>query len=376
MFRSLTAAALLLALSGCGDGGAVRFFEPDAYPAQLSEWNLLHVEGDRLRLGDGVEAYDLNTPLFTDYAQKLRAIYLPPGTAAQYRDTDAFEFPVGTVLVKTFFYPKGDEPGQVRASYDWAPGQTALDRSRVEILETRLLVHQAHGWDALPYVWRGDDAVLTLAGSLSRLTLSHDDGRSEPLPYIVPTRNECAACHATDHTAGALEPIGPKARHLNRGYLEGPDNQLTTMAEAGRLLELPAIADVPANARLGGDGPVADQARAYLDVNCGHCHNPRGAADTSGLLLDAATTSTRAMGFCKPPIAAGQGTGGRTYSIVPGDPDDSIIVFRMATSDPGARMPEIGRSLVHAEGVKVVSDWIGSLTGECIEERAPQLTGG
>ena len=81
------------------------------------------------------------------------------------------------------------------------------------------------------------------------------------------------------------------------------------------------------------------------------------------------------MGFCKPPIAAGQGTGGRTYSIVPGDPDDSIIVFRMSTSDPGARMPELGRSLVHSEGVALVSDWIRTLGGECIEDRGSPLTG-
>jgi len=242
-------------------------------------------------------------------------------------------------------------------------------------METRLLVRQPDGWDALPYVWRGDDAVLTLAGSVSRLTLKHEDGRREALPYIVPTRNECAACHATDHTRGALEPIGPKARHLNRGYLGGPVNQLVAMAEAGRLEGLPPIGDVPANARIGSDAPVADRARAYLDVNCGHCHNPKGAADTSGLLLDAATTSTRAIGFCKPPIAAGQGTGGRSYAIVPGDPEDSIIVFRMSTSDPGARMPELGRSLVHAEGVSLVSDWIRALPGECVEEDAAARTG-
>ena len=369
-------AMLLLCVHGCGDpaGRQVRVFPPESYPPTLSDWGVVRLEGERLVLGEGVEAYDLNTPLFTDYAQKLRAIYLPPGTAAGYRENDPLDFPVGTIIAKTFFYPRGEEAGLVRASYRWSPVQTALDRREVDILETRLLVRQPDGWDALPYVWRDDDAVLTLAGSLSRLTLVHDDGRRESLPYIVPTRNECAACHATDHTAGALQPIGPKARHLNRGYLDGPGNQLQAMADAGRLTGLPPIADVPANARLGSDDPIAAQARAYLDVNCGHCHNPRGAADTSGLLLDAATTSrdmgARAMGFCKPPIAAGQGTGGRAYSIVPGDPDDSIIVFRMATSDPGARMPELGRSLVHTEGVAVVSGWIRALSGRCIEDRA------
>jgi len=99
---------LLLGLTGCSrePGAPVRFFTPDAYPARLSAWGVVHLEDDRFRLGEGVEAYDLNTPLFTDYAQKLRGIYLPPGTAARYRDDEAFEFPVGTIIAKTFFYPK------------------------------------------------------------------------------------------------------------------------------------------------------------------------------------------------------------------------------------------------------------------------------
>ena len=370
------ASGILLVAAGCGKGpSGVRFHTPDAYPQNLSAWGLYAIEGDRLVLADGVVPYDLNAPLFTDYAQKLRAIYLPPGTSASYRDYEAFEFPVGTIISKTFFYPKEEDPGVVRASYTWQPGQSSLDRKQVRILETRLLVRQADGWDALPYVWQGDDAVLRLAGSLERLALARDDGQRVPLPYIVPTRNECAACHATDHSSGELQPIGPRARHLNRGYLGGPGNQLVRMAASGRLKGLPAPSDVPANADPDGDGSLAARARSYLDINCGHCHNPQGAADTSGLHLDAATTDTRALGICKPPIAAGQGTGGRSYSIVPGDADDSIIVFRMETSDPGARMPELGRSLHHREGIALVSRWIDGLDGECIEREGASLTG-
>ncbi len=374
----LAALAAVFLLTGCqpaADPG-VRFFLPDAYPERLSQWGVVRLKGHLLELGDGVEAYDLNTPLFTDYAQKLRAIYLPPGTSATYREAEAFEFPVGTIIAKTFFYPKGNQEGTVMASYHWTEGQTTLDRQTLEILETRLLVRQADGWDALPYVWQGDDAVLKLAGSLTRLTLVRENGEAADLPYIVPTRNECAACHATDHTSGEFRPIGPKARHLNRGYLGGPENQLSAMARTGRLSGLPPLAEVPRNAAAGGREPVDRQARAYLDINCGHCHNPRGAADTSGLMLDAPTTDTRALGICKPPIAAGQGTGGRAYSIVPGAPQDSILVFRMETDDPAARMPELGRSLVHREGVKLIGDWIAALRGECVGQAGSVLTGG
>ena len=363
--------------SGVGPGGVV-FHAPDAYPAKLSAWGLMEVSADRLTLAEGVEAYDLNAPLFTDYAQKLRAVYLPPGTSAEYREGEAFDFPVGTILSKTFFYPSGSTPGAVKTSYQWTDGQTSLSRQEVTVLETRLLVRQADGWDALPYVWQGDDAVLKIAGSLMRLELEADEaeegGATAALPYIVPTRNECAACHATDHSSGELQPIGPKARHLNRGYLGGEGNQLSAMAASGRLEGLPPLDQVPANADIEGHAPIAHKARAYLDINCGHCHNPKGAADTSGLHLDLATTDTRALGFCKPPIAAGQGTGGRAYSIVPGDPDDSIIIFRMVTNDPGARMPELGRSLAHSEGIELVSEWIAGLAGECIEQGGASLT--
>ena len=365
-------------LGACSAGHEVRFFEADQYPANLSAWGVINLEGDRLVPGNGVEAYDLNAPLFTDYAQKLRTIYLPPGTSAGYQETEAFEFPVGTIIAKTFFYPRGSREGLVQASYRWSANQRILDRNEVVVLETRLLVRQADGWDALPYVWRGDDAVLMIAGTLSRLEIELNDGSIAPLPYIVPTRNECAACHATDHTTGEFMPIGPKARHLNRVYLGTLGtgvNQLTEMAASGRLSGLPDLTTVPRNADLASSAPVADKARAYLDSNCGHCHNEKGAADTSGLLLDTTTTSTRALGICKPPIAAGQGTGGRSYSIVPGTPDDSILVFRMATDDPGSRMPELGRSLVHTEGVALVSRWIDELRGECIESPGSALTG-
>ncbi len=71
------------------------------------------------------------------------------------------------------------------------------------------------------------------------------------------------------------------------------------------------------------------------------------------------------MGVCKPPIAAGRGSGGLLYSIVPGEPDESILTFRMETTDPGAMMPEIGRALVHHEGVELVRAWVASLNGEC-----------
>ena len=94
---------LLLLASACSENGGraaggVRFFAPDAYPQKLSDWGLIEISGSHLGLADGVEPYDLNAPLFTDYAQKLRAIYLPTGSAASYQPEEAFDFPVGTII--------------------------------------------------------------------------------------------------------------------------------------------------------------------------------------------------------------------------------------------------------------------------------------
>ena len=124
---------------------------------------------------------------------------------------------------------------------------------------------------------------------------------------------------------------------------------------------------VPANARWNDESvDLNHRARSYLDINCGHCHNPAGAADTSGLLLDYQNHSKTAMGYCKPPIAAGKGSGGRLYSIVPGHPEQSILSFRLNTNNPAMMMPELGRSLIHNEGVELISSWIATLEGQCI----------
>ena len=363
----LPAAGLLLALlAACDAKAPVRQFGADAYPVKLSEWGLMRLADGELVLNDGVVPYDLNTPLFTDYAQKLRTVWMPPDTAAAYHDDESFEFPVGTVISKTFFYPQ-TEAGLVQSSFTWPATTTTLPTANVRLMETRLLVRQADGWDALPYVWSGDDAYLKIAGALEKLDIELPDGTRRAFPYVVPTRNECASCHATNHSTGELMPIGPKARHLNRAYLDRSGNQLEEWVAEGRLHGAPPVAAMPRNAAFTSDGDgVAERARAYLDANCAHCHNATGAADTSGLLLDADISSARQLGVCKPPIAAGGGSGGRAYSIVPGKPDHSILIYRLETTDPGSMMPELGRSLVHSEGVELLTAWIAGMEGECV----------
>jgi len=133
------------------------------------------------------------------------------------------------------------------------------------------------------------------------------------------------------------------------------------------LASLPADTDRPVSAlwKAGAMDDLNLRARSYLDVNCGHCHQPGGSGDTSGLFLHFAETDDRILGLCKPPVAAGRGTGGHRFSIVPGQPEASILSYRVSSNEVGVLMPEVGRSLTHEAGVKLIDEWIRQMPGDC-----------
>src|SRR5690606_33537592 len=110
---------------------------------------------------------------------------------------------------------------------------------------------------------------------------------------------------------------------------------------------------------------LEQQARSYLDINCAHCHNPRGPARTSGLYLDPATPLGIPFGLCKQPVAAGKGSGDRRVDIHPGQPDASVLIYRMESTDPSVMMAELGRSTVHREGLDLLTRWMAGLPGGC-----------
>jgi uncharacterized repeat protein (TIGR03806 family) len=369
MTRATTIMALLALLAACGPAQQpVKLHSADAPPQRLSDWGIVFADGDMLTLNDGVVPYELNTPLFTDYALKLRTVWMPAGASAGYTIDGALDFPVGTIISKTFHYEKtaGGFRRQDRESRLDAAGR--LDLGVHTLIETRLLVREATGWSALPYVWNDEqtDAVLEIAGDQRSIRLVAADEVLD-VAYIVPDMNQCSGCHVTDHTAKQLQPIGPRAWQLNREYSwwGNEASQLDNWAASGLLRDFDG--DAPEGVRWSapGDATLEQRARAYLDANCAHCHNPSGAADTSALHLNIDAPLDRLYGICKPPVAVGRGSGDRPFDIYPGRPDESIMVFRMQHTDPAIAMPELGRSAVHAEGVKLVNDWIASLNGEC-----------
>lgn len=341
-------------------------------PRSLRDWGMVQVSDDALVLGPRVTPYDLTTPLFTDYAQKLRTIWMPPGAAADYKPgDDALSFPVGTVITKTFFYQTG-RGGRVMQQADQAlihDGE-GLKLKAVRMVETRLLIHRPEGWTALTYLWNEaqTEAVLHRVGAVVPLKLARTDGSDQAFSYIVPNVTQCSACHATNVATRVIQPIGPKPRLLNRdfAYSNGSENQLTRLTKTGYLRGLADPKEAPADVSWTDKGaPLEARARAYLDVNCGHCHNPEGPADTSGLYLNAATPVSGPSGICKLPVAAGPGTGNLRFDIVPGDAGASIIPYRMGSTNPAVMMPEIGRSTVHAEGAALIRFWIDSMEGSC-----------
>ena len=244
-----------------------------------------------------------------------------------------------------------------------------LDLEEHRLIETRLLIRYDDGWKALPYVWNDaqTDATLELAGDIQELRFSVQDQLTDSFHYVVPDANQCAGCHAVDHSAKAIQPIGPRAWQLNRDYVYGEKtaNQLAHWAAEGLLAGVANEPPSGANWLSPGEASLEDRAKAYLDVNCAHCHNAVGAADTSGLDLDLGNPVGRSYGICKPPVAVGRGSGDRPFDIYPGQPEDSILLFRMEHVDPAIAMPELGRSLVHREGVTLVREWIASLDGGC-----------
>lgn len=329
---------------------ALLFFQADRQPElrpleNLSEYEFFTGDLAALNPAPGVVRYELNTSLFSNYAEKARFVKVPDGTKAVYNDSVAIDFPDGTFLIKNFFYyndVRNPEKGR-------------------RILETRLLVKNGDEWEAWPYIWNAEqtEAHYDVAGGRFDVEYVDQRGRKVAINYRAPNKNECKGCHSR---AGKLVPIGPTARNLNGALTDRAvhQQQLIYWQSLGIL-----DGDITHAPRLAADWnekeSVDARARAYLDVNCGSCHNRLGPANTSGLYLDWRETDPAHLGIRKSPVAAGRGSGGYQYDIEPGRPDRSILVYRMKTTDPGIAMPEIGREQIHKEGVKLIEDWIKTL---------------
>lgn len=362
-FRLLAASALL-ATAGClpatpPDAGAPDAGAPDAAVTvfdELSSYGLFVAGPDdagRLTPAPGTVEYELTTSLFSDYALKQRTLRLPPGAPVRYATDDVLTLPVGTIISKTFSFA----------------ADLRTPRENVTVIETRLLLHQPTGWEAVAYVWNAQrtDAEKRVGGQVVPVSFVQLDGGVRAFNYLVPSRNQCLLCHHVVDDAGTqvLRPIGPRVRALNRDhdYGHGAENQLQHLADEGLLDGLPAGGGWPRlpDAFDANDGTLDERARAYLEINCGHCHRANATAgNTSQLFLDLGNTDPFHLGVCKRPGSAGAGAGG-TFDIQPGAHDESILWFRMQTEESGKMMPQLGRTLRHDEGADLLRAWIDAM---------------
>ena len=184
-------------------------------------------------------------------------------------------------------------------------------------------------------------------------------GEEKTVRYRVPNVNQCKECHDADDK---ISPIGPKARNINKefDFKDGEFNQLVYWMNREIIDDYPMDLISPVD-WTDETKDINDRVRSYLDVNCGHCHSPTGNANSTGLYLHLNETRDINLGIFKKPVATGRGSGGYKYSIVPGKPEESILLYRMESMDPGVMMPESGRALTHKEAVEMVRDWIYGL---------------
>lgn len=354
MMRAITWLMALCVIMGCSSRQAAEetiLLEETVLPPSgrlpgkktLSEYGFFVGELKNLQPADRVFFYELNSPLFSDYAFKKRFIYVPPGTAINFHPTDVFKFPEGTVIIKNFYYP----------------ADFRRPDENIRILETRLLILENGNWKALPYIWNEEqsEAFLDVSGKSLDVSWIHFDGTQRSVNYSIPNMNQCKGCHLR---GDKIFPIGLLARQLNKTV--NGTNQLTHLASLGVLKKLPDLQQIALLPDYDDEhAPLDARARAWLEVNCAHCHRPDGPAKTSGLHLTTDVTRPFELGIGKPPVAAGRGSGGLQYDIVPGHPEKSILYYRITSTDPGIMMPELGKKLVHEEGVSLIREWIASL---------------
>ncbi len=308
---------------------------------KLSDYGFFGKDLKEMVPQQGVIPYNIVTPLFTDYAVKDRFIKLPAGGKIAYTAKGPLDFPDSTFIIKSFSYINKD-------------GKKVL-------IETRLLFKEPNNgnWDVMDYLWNDaqTEATKFITGEKLPITLLDDLGNKISTNYEVPNVNDCKRCHISNNN---LIPIGPKARNLNYTVPGDNQNQLVKWASMGILTGMPPLDSIQRlpDWKDGKKYTVNERARAYLDVNCSYCHTTGGDAYNTGLFLEFDQKNPDHLGILKLPVSAGGGAGGLNYDIIPGNPDSSILLHRLNSTEPGTAMPELTRTVIHKEGVALIREWI------------------
>lgn len=265
--------------------------------------------------GMGGVAYDVRYPLWSNGADKTRLIELPPGTTIDTSDPDAWVFPDGTRLWKSF-------------TVDGAP------------VETRLLEKRGDEWVAGVYVWDGDDAFLS-DGTRTEIALPSGE------TYTVPSERACFTCHAA--TTGKDFPLGIEPFQLG-------DEGLATLAGLFSV-------DPGAAPHVATEDPLEAEVRGYLHGNCAYCHQPAGVVSyvsVIGLDLRYSAAETGILGAHAEYWHANPNADDGLPLLVPGDPDASALVGMLEDAD----MPPVGTWAPDTAAIATLRDWIAAMPSE------------
>ncbi len=313
----------------------------------LSEYGFFEGNLANLIPNNGVLEYSLINKLFSDYAVKKRFIWMPEGATATYDTDDSLLlFPIGTIIIKNFFY------------------DNVLPENTRRILETRLLINTTDGWEFADYIWNEAQTEATYNLDGSNVDIMWElNGETRSVNYRIPSEAECQTCHKTGDTS---VPIGPRPQNLNRQftYTDGTTaNQLDKWIEEGYLQSIPANVSALVD-WLDTSAPLKERVRGYFEINCAHCHIDEGHCAYRPIRLDhTSSILDENLGICvEPEEDLGNGI---SHIIRPGNTGRSAMYFRMNTTAEEVRMPLLGRTLIHDEAITLLEEFINDLDTEC-----------
>lgn len=293
--------------------------------------------------------YEVNSPLWSDGADKQRGMHLPKAGKIQVKDCDKtpdacrgaadsgkWEFPVGTVLLKSF-------------SFDG------------KLVETRLFARMTDAWIGYTYQWNEAQTSATLVPD-DRVEVAFDTGKRS-VNWTYPNRFDCMECH--NQKGGSS--LGPETAQLNR--MVAGQNQIDALAAHGVFDEAPskpyAAALVTPYKDQAGEPPasasVETRVRSYMHANCAFCHRPDSTFPSLDMRYDIAFKDTHLCGST--PLKGDVGVA-NAKNLTPGQPMQSTAWLRMGAKPNKGRMPQIGTVVVDELGLKLMGDWISSVT-EC-----------
>ena len=320
--------------------------EPTVFPRKLSETGLFESVPDHKLLPSAIP-YSVNVQLWSDGAYKQRWLAVPGNEKIQYTSNRGWEFPNGSVLVKSFALER--ELGR-EETRQW--------------IETRLMVRQQNEWVGYSYRWneeQTDAELLEAAGSDVSFEIMDpaEPGGKRTQTWHYPSRAECMVCHsrAVNYVLGLTE----KQMNRQHDYGDMKKNQLDVLADMGFFKEpLPKPTDELSRLSDPFDSSVDLHTRAmsYLHANCSSCHVEAGGGNAQfSTEIDAKPSQMKLLDAR--PVHAAFGIA-EARLVAPGVPERSLLLDRMQRRGHG-QMPPIGTNQIDRPAVELIREWIQTM---------------